>query len=241
MLSLAVLGRTNAARTQIAEGFLRHLTKDRAHCTLFIRSGGIHHEPAILPLTVQIMRECNIDISSQYSKTNRSITGPGAGYDCVVCFPDDLVVEEEEEGSLLARNTLPSHWTAATPKAHYGRQWRIISAENRRRSHQPIPSEPREIRKKFNDKFEKGAWNPRCHFQDDYAGEPLWLDYGAVNLMRSGGMRSTYPVAPLITRHALESEGDYVKRFREARDAIHGMVLATLQAMEGRYNVKMLK
>jgi len=57
----------NSARSQIAEGYLRHVAGDRFEAL----SAGI--EPKGLnPLAVEVMREIGIDISRQRSKDGRS-------------------------------------------------------------------------------------------------------------------------------------------------------------------------
>ena len=71
----------NSCRSQMAEGWLRHLAGDRCEAL----SAGSQPAGFVHPLAVQVMREAGIDISRQKSK---SIAGflPPAGE------PPDLVV-----------------------------------------------------------------------------------------------------------------------------------------------------
>jgi arsenate reductase len=53
----------NRCRSQIAEAFARHYGGDQLH----VASAGLE-ESEIHPLTIEVMREVGIDLSSQYSK-----------------------------------------------------------------------------------------------------------------------------------------------------------------------------
>jgi arsenate reductase (thioredoxin) len=59
-----VLCTQNSARSQMAEGFLRHLAGDR----LEVYSAGIDPTDEVHPCAVEAMREVGIDISEQYPK-----------------------------------------------------------------------------------------------------------------------------------------------------------------------------
>ncbi len=70
----------NSARSQMAEGYLRHAAKDRFD----IMSAGI--EPKGLnPLAVAAMQEIGIDISQQNSKDVASLLGQHISYVITVC------------------------------------------------------------------------------------------------------------------------------------------------------------
>src|SRR5207245_7706503 len=70
----------NSARSQMAEGYLRHVAGDRYE----VLSGGI--EPKGLnPLAVEAMREIGIDISHQRSKDVRQTLGIPIQYVVTVC------------------------------------------------------------------------------------------------------------------------------------------------------------
>jgi arsenate reductase len=58
----------NSARSQMAEGFLRHLAGDRFEAY----SAGIDPTPEIHPCAVEAMSEIGIDISEQYPKGLRT-------------------------------------------------------------------------------------------------------------------------------------------------------------------------
>jgi arsenate reductase (thioredoxin) len=70
----------NSARSQMAEGFLRHIAGNRFEPL----SAGI--EPKGLnPLAVEVMREIGIDISQQRSKNVRKFLGTPIPYVITVC------------------------------------------------------------------------------------------------------------------------------------------------------------
>ena len=72
----------NSARSQMAEGFLRHLAGDRFEAM----SAGIDPAAEIHPCAVEAMEEVGIDISEQYPKGLRTYLGKmGFNYLIIVC------------------------------------------------------------------------------------------------------------------------------------------------------------
>ena len=72
----------NSARSQIAEGFLRHLAGDRFD----VYSAGLEPTDEIHPCAVEAMREVGIDISDQYPKGLKTYLGKlGFNYLIIVC------------------------------------------------------------------------------------------------------------------------------------------------------------
>lgn len=70
----------NSARSQIAEGLLRHIAGDRFD----VYSAGI--EPTeVHPLAIKVMKEIAIDISNQSSKSASSLLSEHFGYIITVC------------------------------------------------------------------------------------------------------------------------------------------------------------
>jgi arsenate reductase len=70
----------NSARSQMAEGYLRHIAGDEVE----VMSAGI--EPKGLnPLAVEVMKEVDIDISRQTSKDVREFLGQAIPYVVTVC------------------------------------------------------------------------------------------------------------------------------------------------------------
>lgn len=70
----------NSARSQMAEGFLRHLAGDRYD----VESAGI--DPSTVnPLAITAMREAGIDISGHRSKSAGSLLGRHFPYVITVC------------------------------------------------------------------------------------------------------------------------------------------------------------
>jgi arsenate reductase (thioredoxin) len=72
----------NSARSQMAEGFLRHLAGDRFEAY----SAGIDPTDEIHPCAIEAMREVGIDISDQYPKGLREYMGKRTfNYLIIVC------------------------------------------------------------------------------------------------------------------------------------------------------------
>ena len=72
----------NSARSQMAEGLLRHLAGDRFE----VYSAGIDPTDGIHPCAVEAMSEIGIDISDQYPKGLRTYMGKmGFNYLIIVC------------------------------------------------------------------------------------------------------------------------------------------------------------
>jgi arsenate reductase len=70
----------NSARSQMAEGYLRHIADDRFE----VLSAGI--EPKGLnPFATEVMREAGIDISAQWSKDVQEFLGVPMQYVITVC------------------------------------------------------------------------------------------------------------------------------------------------------------
>ena len=70
----------NSARSQMAEGLLRHIAGDRFD----VFSAGTL-ETYVRPLAVQAMAEIGIDISAQYSKSQDQFSGQPFDYIITVC------------------------------------------------------------------------------------------------------------------------------------------------------------
>lgn len=72
----------NSARSQMAEGFLRHYGGDRFE----VYSAGLDATDEIHPCAVEAMREIGIDISDQYPKGLKTYLGKmGFNYLIIVC------------------------------------------------------------------------------------------------------------------------------------------------------------
>jgi arsenate reductase (thioredoxin) len=77
-----VLCTQNSARSQMAEGFLRHLARDR----LEVYSASIDPTDEVHPCAVEAMSEVGIDISEQYPKGLRTYLGKAFfNYLIIVC------------------------------------------------------------------------------------------------------------------------------------------------------------
>ena len=70
----------NSCRSQMAEGWLRHLAGDRFRAySAGLKPGGVH------PLAIEVMREARVDISGQQSKAVASLLRQQFSYVITVC------------------------------------------------------------------------------------------------------------------------------------------------------------
>ncbi len=70
----------NSCRSQMAEGWLRHLAGDRFRAySAGLRPGVVH------PLAIEVMREAGVDISGQQSKDVSTLLGRHFAYVITVC------------------------------------------------------------------------------------------------------------------------------------------------------------
>lgn len=99
----------NSARSQMAEGYLRHVAGDRFEAI----SAGI--EPKGLnPLAVQAMEEIGIDISRQTSKDVAKLLGQSIPYVVTVCD------NARERCPIFPRTYKFLHWSFDDPAAATG-------------------------------------------------------------------------------------------------------------------------
>ena len=70
----------NSARSQLAEGILRHLAKDKIDS---YSAGTVVTD--VNPMAIKVMKEKGIDISSQYSKHVKDFIGKNLDYVITVC------------------------------------------------------------------------------------------------------------------------------------------------------------
>ena len=94
----------NSARSQMAEGLLRHDAGDRFE----VVSAGV--EPShVRPHAIEVMREVGIDISNHRSKSVNEFTGEDFDYVITVCD------NANERCPLFPGNTRRIHWSFDDP------------------------------------------------------------------------------------------------------------------------------
>jgi arsenate reductase len=99
----------NSARSQMAEGLLRHDAGDRFEAF----SAGV--EPSeVRPLAIAAMRELGIDISGQRSKSVAEFSGAEFAYVITVCD------NANERCPVFPGKTKRIHWSFADPAAATG-------------------------------------------------------------------------------------------------------------------------
>jgi arsenate reductase len=99
----------NSARSQMAEGLLRHDAGDHFEAL----SAGV--EPSyVRPLAIEAMREVGIDISAQHSKSVDEFTGGEFDYVITVCD------NANEHCPVFPGTTKRIHWSFEDPAAARG-------------------------------------------------------------------------------------------------------------------------
>lgn len=101
----------NSARSQIAEGWMRHLSGGR----VAVRSAGVRPQ-SVHPMAVQVMAEAGVDIGYQQSKDIDTLAGTTPDVVVTVC---DLAREACAD-CISAKTRL--HWSVADPARVRGEQ-----------------------------------------------------------------------------------------------------------------------
>ena len=99
----------NSARSQMAEGLLRHDAGERFE----VRSAGVDPS-AVRPQAIEVMREVGIDISNQRSKSVDEFTGEEFDYVITVCD------NANARCPIFPGKTKRIHWSFADPAAATG-------------------------------------------------------------------------------------------------------------------------
>ena len=99
----------NSARSQMAEGLLRHLAGDRFE----VASAGVA-PTQVRPEAIAVMRELGIDISHHCSKSVDEFLGQDFDYVITVCD------NANEQCPIFPSNTKRIHWSFEDPAAAAG-------------------------------------------------------------------------------------------------------------------------
>jgi arsenate reductase len=108
---ILILCTGNSARSQMAEGLLRHDAGDRFE----VASAGV--EPSeVKPLAIRAMDEIGIDISGQRSKSVDEYSGQDFDYVITVCD------NANQQCPVFPGNTQRIHWSIEDPAAAVGNE-----------------------------------------------------------------------------------------------------------------------
>jgi len=99
----------NSARSQMAEGLLRHMARDRFE----VASAGVS-PTKVKPEAIEVMREIGVDISQQRSKAVDDFVGREFDYVITVCD------NANEQCPVFPGNTKRIHWSFDDPAAVEG-------------------------------------------------------------------------------------------------------------------------
>jgi len=107
----------NSGRSQMGEGFLRHLAGDRFE----VASAGLE-AGKLNPLVVRSMAEVGVDLSSHYSKKAQDLIDAGERFDTVITVCDETNAERCPlfPGRGTNANAQRLHWGFPDPSALAG-------------------------------------------------------------------------------------------------------------------------
>lgn len=108
-MRVLILCTGNSARSQMAEGLLRHLANDRFE----VASAGVA-PTQVRPEAITVMREMGVDISDQHSKSVDEFTGQE--FDFVITVCDNA----NEQCPIFPGNTKRIHWSFEDPAVAQG-------------------------------------------------------------------------------------------------------------------------
>ena len=127
----------NECRSQMAEGYLRHMAGERVE----VHSAGVR-SGSVRPPVIQVMREIGIDISSHTSKTVADL-GP-IGFDLVITLCDEAMEycafvsgggdqeldtqSRSDRSALFAGAPVHVHWSLADPHTDNQNEEQLVSA-----------------------------------------------------------------------------------------------------------------
>lgn len=94
----------NSCRSQMAEGWLRHLAGDR----FIAQSAGVT-PTAVNPFAIEVMREAGVDISAQKSKDVATLLGEHFNFLITVCG------NAKESCPVFPGNAYRKHWPVEDP------------------------------------------------------------------------------------------------------------------------------
>jgi protein-tyrosine-phosphatase len=223
---IIVASNSNRARTQMAEGFLRFLSRDRVHVT----SGGVHHGTSILPQAVQVMDEWDVPINQQRPSTLAHVWEKIGSYDVFVSIDEDVgekcspeqahfgVMRSDEEAKDVLDPMLfppsPFHWSVGTDAADVKESWKVWSPR--------VPSIAHE--------------NSLRKFQDHlYEGEPLFRTLSSDAIRHRVRHQRRWVVPSLAHWRAMERSDGYLVRVREVRQQLLDECVQLLRDLECHY------
>ena len=94
----------NSCRSQMAEGWLRHLAGDR----FIVQSAGLK-PTAVNPFAIEVMKEAGVDISGQHSKDVATLLGEHFNFLITVCG------NAKESCPVFPGNAYREHWPVEDP------------------------------------------------------------------------------------------------------------------------------
>lgn len=115
----------NTCRSQMAEGFLRHIAGEGVD----VYSAGIRKGAEVNPLAVEVMKEIGIDISQQYPKKVQRFLREDFDYVITTCD------QAQEACPYFPKKTKFVHWNIDDPAAVMGTKEERLRAYRAAREH----------------------------------------------------------------------------------------------------------
>ncbi|RNF13063.1 protein-tyrosine phosphatase [Trypanosoma conorhini] len=252
---ILIAGATNRARTQMAEGILRRLTAN----TVFVKSGGVHHEATVHPLAVKVMRDIGVDISGQSVSSLESARRQRGTYDAYISI--DCSYDRRTTGTAqrppagVERRVREAQGTASGATAAAAAEQEEAEEGDAAYydpllfpgtpSHWEYGADATDARRRWK------IWSPRDpaifhenstrKFQDHlYAGEPLFMQLHTSVARAAMKVSERWEMDEVATRHALERRGEHEARFLRARDELLRRCAAFLLRLEQHYGESLL-
>ncbi|PBJ74712.1 hypothetical protein BCY84_12029 [Trypanosoma cruzi cruzi] len=258
---ILIAGVTNRARTQMAEGILRHLTAN----TVFIKSGGVHHEATVHPLAVKVMQEIGIDISGQSVSSLESARRQRDTYDGYIsidCGYDCRMTDKTQRPSAGLRGQVRDvpgiNMDAASVKDD---QENYVVASSSSEEENVVGYDPMLV-PSMPSHWEYGVdatdaqrhwkiWSPRDpsifhenstrKFQDHlYEGEPLFMQLHTSFMRVRMKVSERWEMDEISTRYVLERRSEHEVRFLRAREELLRCCAAFLSRLEKHYGESLL-
>jgi hypothetical protein len=257
---IIIVGKTNTARTQMAEAILRHMTRGRA----FVVSAGVHHTHAVHPLIRPCLEEVGVtcfDVGCS-SKSVTAVNGDagygGSGtYDAGVAIVDEVISPGRKCVSDSARRLRAAQLDALQVRrkgvgAGDAKESEIQEQlEEAERAFEadllnpaPLPTwqvtnSSATIKRDWRlytviNSTNASELSPNA-FQDEYRGEPLWMEMESdLRLVRQCPVYQTWSIPPVRERLPMEREWQQLQRFRLARTALIEKCHSLLQLLDRR-------
>ncbi|CBH14101.1 hypothetical protein, conserved [Trypanosoma brucei gambiense DAL972] len=245
---ILIAGLTNRARTQMAEGILRRLTAG----TIFIKSGGVHHESTIHPLAVKVMKDIGIDISKQSVTSLEAARRQQNTYDVYIsidCSYERRTLDKSQPPRAEVRRresfTVEYGDDGSGPRGGDDPVRYDPLLVPRTPSHWSVGVDATDVRRRWQ------IWSPRDpsifhetstrKFQDHlYEGEPLFMQLRQCPWRTQAKVSERWEMDEVAIRYPVERHSAHELRFVQAREQLLQRSFDLLTKLEKHYGERLL-